>query len=199
MKKIIATLALCLTAATAQANLINFEDAGLPAQSSNTAAWDGSAYGFNSNGFHFSNADVIDLSGTVPWWAAGVGSAYSGNYAGFNDWSGTITMTKVGGGTFSLDDFWSAGWQGAAGNLTATGYLGGLSVGSHVFSYNNTWQNFDLNFAQVDKVTFDGGLFFLEDLTADGNNNPVPEPSTFILLGAGLAGLGFARRRFVKK
>jgi hypothetical protein len=28
---------------------------------------------------------------------------------------------------------------------------------------------------------------------------PVPEPSTFILLGAGLAGLGFARRRSSKK
>ena len=89
------TLFAIVTTSVAQAAVIDFEDAGLPGQSVDTATWDGTAYGFNSNGFHFSNADVLDLS--VPWWANGVGSAYSGNYAGFNDWGGTITMTKTSG------------------------------------------------------------------------------------------------------
>lgn len=51
-----------------------------------------------------------------------------------------------------------------------------------------------------------GTNYYIEDLSVDyaqredtgggnGGNNPVPEPSTFILLGAGLAALGFFRRK----
>lgn len=40
------------------------------------------------------------------------------------------------------------------------------------------------------------GIRFL--LNSDLNNSEVPEPSTFLLLGAGLAGVGILRRRFKK-
>ena len=42
------------------------------------------------------------------------------------------------------------------------------------------------------------GLTYDYDGTTDGRNDdtaPVPEPSTFLLLGAGLAGIGYLRRR----
>lgn len=178
----------------AQASLINFEDAGLPGEATATATWDGVAQGFNSSGFHFSNADVLDLSGTVPWWTTGVGSAHSGNYAGFNDWNGAITLSKVGGGTFSIQDFWTAGWQGASGTLTITGLLNDQTVDSEVVSYNGTWQDVVLNFSQVDRVVFSGGLFFVDDITVNGSTQ-IPEPASVLLLGLGLAYLAASRRK----
>lgn len=41
--------------------------------------------------------------------------------------------------------------------------------------------------------------FHILGVESANQNNPVPEPSSFILLGAGVAGLAFARKRFKKQ
>jgi hypothetical protein len=78
-----------------------------------------------------------------------------------------------------------------------------------VSPYTPTW--FDFNFFGIDKLLFlsSGGtevagfpragfLFVMDNFTY--NLNPVPEPSTMLLLGSGLIRLaGYGRKKFFKK
>jgi len=84
----------------------------------------------------------------------------------------------------------SAGDDAATGNGGITG-SGGLIRNSVTFSLGNIGANFNL--AGITNVSFQYGTSLTEpNIPSRG----VPEPSTLLLLGAGLAGIGIWRRQF---
>ncbi len=90
----------------------------------------------------------------------------------------------------------------AANNLlaTATGAYGN----NYVSSGNPPNELLTITAANITKVVLTGGSgnnFTLDDAQFSGSidiNNPVPEPSTFVLLGAGIAAAAMLRRRMRK-
>lgn len=82
-------------------------------------------------------------------------------------------------GTTYFLGFTSQSGMGISGD-TSNPYADG-----QVFADTESYQDFDYTF----RTYFDDGL------PNDNQQAPVPEPSTFLLLGAGLAGIGLIRKR----
>ncbi|MFZ3209301.1 MAG: choice-of-anchor L domain-containing protein [Geobacteraceae bacterium] len=80
-------------------------------------------------------------------------------------------------------------YDGLTTVLTATAL--GLAAGTH---------HIDIAIADAGDTILDSGVFIQGGSFSDTDpSNPVvPEPSTILLLGVGLAGIGFARRKFNK-
>lgn len=97
------------------------------------------------------------------------------------------------------DDNGIEGYITAAGSSTQVAYLGNIS--KTFGDMTSTWEKvtwtfniaadgcYDLYFAAYGNDNTLGGFIDSAEL------NPVPEPATFILLGSGLAGLAFYRRK----
>lgn len=183
-----------LACANASATVINFDNLIPPGSYGPT-----SGSGFVDSGFRFSNnMDALDVSPTGGFWSNGVGTGHSGKFAALNNYNGNMVMTKVGGGTFSVQDLWLNGWQGAEQTDTIEGLLNGVVVGSVSAGFSNPWQNFVLNFADIDTLRInagDGNVFLVDDIQVNGETNNVPEPTSLALFGIALAGFAASSRR----
>ncbi|MBI5644125.1 MAG: PEP-CTERM sorting domain-containing protein [Deltaproteobacteria bacterium] len=128
----------------------------------------------------------------------------SGNEAAFNGY-GVLTVTTTGS-PVDLTGAWFQGWgysnsaySATATSVTVEGFLGATSVGTASMSLSpSSFSYLSFNFGSpVDKFTVtsssSGNWWLMDDLSY--NANSVPEPSTLILLGSGMAGLGLMRLR----
>ncbi len=140
--------------------------------------------------------DLYNASGDPPW------SPYIKNPYHSNNSSAGPYFIDAAPGHYKVDLMaigdWAAyayAWSGTAD--AGTSYYLGTTVG--------TSTEFDHNVGQIVLYTYDWWPWdnppqnwSTFQLSMEAGSTPVPEPSTFILLGAGLASLGFCRRKFRK-
>ncbi len=130
----------------------------------------------------------------------------------------TFSVTGNGLGSFALEanlnfdePVMDAGGSGSGGwgTVTAPWWLGGGTYSGGFFSWDDAVQDFTLSDGNMIQVAMEDGFALgagsSKTVTATitnlgGGGAPVPEPSTILLMGAGLLGLmGFNRKRFSKK
>jgi hypothetical protein len=118
--------------------------------------------------------------------------------------SGPITV--VNGGLYNFSAWATSVYPNDPADLEFL--INGVSIGTlQLTSGTPDWSQFSQNwFANTTSATlsiidldlgFDGNDFAIDDISFDPIRipNQVPEPMTLALIGAGLAGLGFGRRR----
>ncbi len=114
--------------------------------------------------------------------------------AGFGEFSDDLLIGNFGDGIINAFDPVTGNLLGTlhdgTGNPLTIEGLWGLRFG------NDGPSGFNPDFLYFTAGISDGGS--VEDHGLFGSIRPVPEPSTFFLLGAGLAGFGLLRRRFKK-
>lgn len=140
-----------------------------------------------SDGILFSTPDAqLNIGGTTGSSPNSLGANIN---TGTNDFSGSIYFEFINNNFVTDLSFtiFNTPFQASAYDL-------GGNLLNTIYSNSDFTQIFDFSGYMVHSVMVSGTFYAIDDVTY-GNSNPVPEPSTIILLGSGLAGLAFWRRR----
>ena len=207
MKQLFICFFFCLLAGSANAVIIDFEDIAVSAGTNNIGG-DRTSGGFlfdsSTNHSHLVNDAFDSFNGTT--------------WLGLDDTSGNnaITMSSVSGALFSLNSLDLTEFVGTPNGVqvAVTGFLSGggtvnqllilddIADGSgplndfQLVNFNSTWSN--LTSVSFDATAGGGDRWYgIDNVTV--NETTVPEPTSLALLGLGLAGVGFSRKKKISK
>jgi hypothetical protein len=191
-----AAAALIITAATANAEIIGFEDFSFDPTILSAAEFIPAGYhGFVWSGGYGTSSWVVSPNTATLWF--GGPESYEGNNFGWSNGGENLSLAEVSGGSFDFVSIYAKIYSYEDPEATESDVVEGYSDGELTFSDSITlttsYQLFELNFNNIDFLTTSAtehNVIF-DDLDVSSG---VPEPCAWALFTIGLFAAGAALR-----